>query len=166
MSRLLLLRIQSTGGFKSHGFGSKLEVGWTHCWVFIPFRWGICPLADYDKNSQLFAAVWHFSAAAGCCLACSLLWRLGRVLLWKQRQEYLLLGGTYTKWPPTPRSYLLHLLVFGTPRELLFVPPAASVVISTVLSRAVAWTVKLSKKTKPVLGFFLKIRLKGKGSLL
>lgn len=39
-------------------------------------------------------------------------------------------------------------------------PPAASVVTLTVLSKAVAWTVKLSKKSKPVLGVFLKIRLK------
>lgn len=60
--------------------------------------------------------MWHFSAAAGCFPVCSLLWRLStvclRLLLQKQGQEKLLLGAIYTKWPPSQRTYFLHLFVF------------------------------------------------------
>lgn len=72
MSRFLLLKDTIHSGFKSHGFGCKMVVA--EC--DYTFLWGICPLADHDKNTQLFASVWHFSAAAGCFPVYSFLYKL------------------------------------------------------------------------------------------
>lgn len=75
-SRLLFLSIQSAEGLWVLWFW-LLAGGWLNALLSVYiFLWGICPLADCDKTRQLFAQVWHFSAAAGYFPACSHLSRL------------------------------------------------------------------------------------------